>query len=444
MSKKTNILFFTLLFALCANSVFSQSNFHFENPKEIKDKLRFEFIKGLVILPVKINGVELSFLLDTGVEKTILFSLEEKDSIDLNDAVSIDLRGLGKGGSAVAFKSDNNHMEIGKAVSTDFSLFVIFDKTMNFSPRLGIPVHGIIGYDFFKNFVVEISYDNEFIKFYDPKHYDEKCRNCDTEPLFFYNNKPYLKTEVKVADQTINITLLVDSGAGDALWLFPNEKIKVPSPNFQDFLGYGLSGSVYGKRSKISFFSFGKYEFEDITTAFPDSSSVGVVKPYLLKDGLIGAEILKRFDLIIDYPDQRLLFEPNKFFDDPFYYDLSGLILQYDGMRVVREYEQVNVKEFAEYGSNKDRRNLMASYSVKFNLRPRLVIAEIRPASPAFKAGLKKGDMILRVNGKRAHQYTLTELSNLFSSEVGKRIKIKVEREGMGTLVKKFYLEKMM
>lgn len=428
-----------------ASSAFSQSDFFFENPNDSKDKLHFEFVHNLMIIPVTINGVELSFLLDTGVENTILFSLEERDSLELKSTSSINLRGLGKGEGMRAFRSKNNQVEIGKAISKNFTLYVIFNSEINLSQYLGIPVHGIIGYDFFKNFIVEVNYVREFIKFYAPLDYDEKCRNCSIAPLYFFHKNPYMKTEVVVLGDSLDLMMLIDSGASDALWLFPDDKIKVPNYYFKDFLGLGLSGSIYGKRSKIEKFSMGDYEFKNITTAFPDSTAFGVLKEHLLKDGLIGAEILKRFDLVIDYPNKQISFKPNRFFDNPFYYDMSGLVIKYRGVQVIEDFEYVPVEKMYQ-GVDPNAEPYIEQkklYKVKFRVLPQMKIIEVQPGSPAFEAGLKKGDILMRVNGKEIHHFTLAELAQLFSSEEGKRIKIKIRRDGE-EVVSRFRLEKML
>ncbi len=88
---------FILLF-IVLNSAFGYSQGSFELPKTIEREIfSFTLKSNRVIVPIKINGVELDFLLDSGVNATILFSLENKDSIQLNNAKSIKLKGLGEG-----------------------------------------------------------------------------------------------------------------------------------------------------------------------------------------------------------------------------------------------------------------------------------------------------------------------------------------------------------
>ena len=71
-----------------------------------------------------------------------------------------------------ALKSSNNTVIIGEAINLNQDLYAIIDASINFTPSLGIPIHGIIGYDVFKDFVVEINYSRNFIKLHNPLYYD--------------------------------------------------------------------------------------------------------------------------------------------------------------------------------------------------------------------------------------------------------------------------------
>ncbi|KAF5277022.1 hypothetical protein FQR65_LT16067 [Abscondita terminalis] len=68
------------------------------------------------------------------------------------------------------------------------------------------------------------------------------------------------------------------------------------------------------------------------------------------------------------------------------------------------------------------------SFQYKFVLKPSYSIAGCREDSPAYKAGLRKNDKLVTVNGKPASSYTLEQLNELFKSEEFKVIKITVTR----------------
>ena len=117
-------------------------------------KVKFQLINNLIVVPVTVNGAELSFILDSGVGSPILFNLMDQDSISINDVSEVIIKGLGDEGAIKALKSTNNVFKIGTARNWKQTLYVVLDEELNFSPRLGIPIHGIIGYDLYRIRVV--------------------------------------------------------------------------------------------------------------------------------------------------------------------------------------------------------------------------------------------------------------------------------------------------
>ena len=177
---------------ICVSNIgYSQNKFTLQTKKG-KDKIKFQLINNLIILPVEVNGVTLSFLLDTGVSRPIIFNfLNITDSLNIKNTETILLKGLGEGEPVEALKSGNNIIRIGEAIKINQELYAIFDPSLNFAPRLGVPVHGIIGYDIFKDFVVEVNYISKHITITNPEDYIYKeCKKCSRLNLEFYNNKP--------------------------------------------------------------------------------------------------------------------------------------------------------------------------------------------------------------------------------------------------------------
>jgi len=422
-----------LLFFCFTEVALSQEGFKLPNNKK-KDKIAFKLVNNLVVVPVIVNGTELSFLLDTGVNSTILFGLAEKDSLEINNARPIKLRGLGEGGSVSALKSEGNKVTIGDAVDNDHTLYVVFDMSLNFSTRMGVPIHGIMGYDFFKSFIVKTNYISSRLLIYNPDFYKKKkCKSCEEFDLTFYNKKPYITIDVSSQTKSEKLTLLVDSGSSDALWLFDEVGIIKESPKnyFDDFLGLGLSGSIYGKRSKLEKVTFQQFYLENLNVAVPDKAAIENIQFFEDRDGSIGGDILKRFTVIIDYPAKKMILKKNSNYNDPFHYNMSGLTLEHGGMVVVKDIQKVRNQtlgtdqSFETNGAVKVPVNPVYS----FFLTPSIIIAEVRENSPAAIAGLLKGDEILTVNGKPSYKYQLYELTNMFYSKEGRKITMEIERE---------------
>ena len=157
-AKIMRFIYYVIFFCASFYNVSAQGKFVLHNDKE-SDKIRFKLINNLILIPVEINGAELTFLLDSGVRKPIIFNfLNATDSLNINKPEIIYLRGLGEGEPIEAIRSRNNIVKIGDAVNVNQSVFAVFNDKLNFAPRLGVPVHGIIGYDLFKDFIVEINY----------------------------------------------------------------------------------------------------------------------------------------------------------------------------------------------------------------------------------------------------------------------------------------------
>jgi len=430
-----------ILFCILTNG-YAQTGFLLSENLE-KDKIPFKLINNLVVIPVEVNGTTLTFLLDTGVSSTIMFSLSEVDSLQLNNTETVKIRGLGDGGSISALKSKSNSLKIGKAIDNDHTVFVIYDKSLNLSTRMGIPIHGIVGFEFFKNLIVKTNYTSKKLTFYNPKTYQpKKCKKCEIFDIIFQNKKAYLNLDVTASSMSKEVTLLIDSGSSDAIWIFDDKDFidTTLKKSFDDFLGQGLSGGIFGKRSKLSKIQIGNYQLKNVKVAFPDKKSMENIKFFKDRDGSLGGDILKRFTVIYDYPNNKISLKKNGQFKTPFHYNMSGITLKHDGVVLVKDKNMTNNSDKTETSGAI---SLSLSTVYNFYLAPRFIVSEIREDSPAALAGIYKGDEIVSVNGRETHRFELYELIGLFASKAGKKIMLKVKRNGI-IFKKKFYLKEVL
>ena len=393
-------------------------------------KVKFQLINNLIVIPIEVNGSELSFVLDSGVGTPILFNLADQDSIQLNNVTEITINGLGEGDPINALKSTGNFVQLGNAKNTSQNIYVVMDAGINFSPSLGVPVHGIIGYDLFRDFVVDINYINKTIKFYDPNLYKYRTsKNTRVVDMSVIRRKAYLDAFVMInKTDEIPVKMLLDTGSSDAVWLFEDERIQLPEKHYEDFLGQGLAGNIYGKRTKINHLKIADFILSDAKAAFPDMETFTTITDFGGRNGSLGGEVIKRFNIAFDYTNKKLILTKNSNFDKLFQYNISGIDLQHAGMRYVSERiadaNGVVHKDAKSYGNVQ----IVLQGATRLSLVPEIIVSGIRQGSPAHSAGLREGDVILAVNGKRIHRYKLQEIMHMLNFKKDKKIKVLVER----------------
>ncbi|MFC0779321.1 PDZ domain-containing protein [Flavobacterium sp. HJSW_4] len=428
--KKYIVLFFGLFLPFL---LFGQGDFILEN-NATKATIPFKLINNLIFIPIKVNGVELNFLLDSGVEETILFSMDEKQEVSFNNVVKIKLRGLGSEEEIEGLKSTRNILETHGLKSSDHMVFIILDQSFNLSSHIGIPVNGIIGHKFFRNNLVEVNYQKKKIIVHAKgnKFQEKLNKQFRMVPITVEKAKPYVMTTATVNDQEIPAKLLIDIGNSDAFWVFENDKIKLPNKNFPDFLGKGFSGDIEGHRAKIDKFSIDEFDFKKPIVSFPDSASIRNVKMVPGRIGSVGGEVLKRFTLVLDYGEKKLYLKRNSKFGEPFTYNKSGITVQHNGLQWVQEtvhLETVRVASTMDELQEKDRND--NNFKYKFALKPVYEIVNVRKNSAAEKCGLQKGDIIVSINKNQPYKYSLQQINSLLKSEDDVWINMEVERNSL-------------
>lgn len=428
--KKYIVLFFGLFLPFV---LFGQGGFILENNTN-KATIPFKLINNLVFIPIKVNGVELNFLLDSGVEETILFSMEEKQEVSFNNVEKIKLRGLGSEEEIEGLKSTKNILETHGLKSNDHLVFIILDQSFNLSSHIGIPVNGIIGHKFFRNNFVEVNYQKKKIIVHarNTKFEERLHKKFKMVPITVERAKPYIMTTATVNNEEILAKLLIDIGNSDAFWVFENDKIKLPNKNFPDFLGKGFSGDIEGHRAKIDKFSIDEFDFKKPIVSFPDSASIRNVKMVPGRIGSVGGEVLKRFTLVFDYQNKKLYLKKNSKFGEPFTYNKSGITIQHNGLQWVQEtlhLETVRVATTMDELQEKDKNN--NNFKYKFALKPVYEIVNVRKNSAAEKCGLRKGDIIVSINKTQPYKYSLQQINNLLKSEEDLWINMEVERNSL-------------
>jgi hypothetical protein len=428
------IFIYFLLFIFLGQASFAQTGFQFPKSKN-KVTIPFQLINNLVIIPVNVNGVQLNFLLDTGVEDTVLFSLEATNQIQFENVEQIKIQGFGNNEPFYAYKSNNNVLSVNGMVDNNHALYLVLNQEINISIQIGTPINGILGYHFFKNHFISTNYQTKKIQFIKKSVKAEKkfVKRYKSIPMQLYKGKPYIKAQTKTVDYlpNSNFNFLIDSGNSDAIWLLKDsdKNIVISEPNFTDFLGKGFGGDVYGKRARIESFQLGEYVFQNPLVSFPDLNSNVAFDSVMNRNGTIGSEILKRFTLVFDYEEERMFIKKNKLFSEPFNFNMSGIEIEHQGLQwISNELRELTLGQNNFFNANGDR--VFDKVKYQMELKPIYIISNVREDSPAENAGLKKEDIILKINRRNAFNYKLQDINSLLKSEEGKTITLEVERKG--------------
>ncbi|GEN77630.1 PDZ domain-containing protein [Chryseobacterium hagamense] len=412
----------------CCIFINAQNSFEVNDTQ--KTVIPFQLIANLIFIPVNIDGVDLTFLLDTGVSETSIFSLENQE-LKLPNVEKIKFSGLGGNTSIEGFRSDNNVAGIGKNfVNRSMTIYIIVDQDFNISSHVGIPVNGIIGYHFFKDHPVVIDYSSKKITIYNDENlFRKRIKKFDKIDISIEKNKPYVFADVEMTNERRRCKLLIDLGNSDPIWLFPvlMKDFIYNRPNIDDYLGRGFNGDVYGKRSRIHRLYLGKFSFEKPLTAMPDEFSIQHVNLVEDRKGSLGGDIMRRFTVAFDYANQKMYLRKNTGFNDPFHFNMSGLDFRQDGMEWSKDVVTLPARNKNAPSGGIEIINNSLQYN--FVLKPVFSVAGVRKDSPGARAGLQKEDRLISINGRKTADMTLQKILEIMKSGEGRTIEINIERK---------------
>lgn len=253
----------------------------------------------------------------------------------------------------------------------------------------GLRVDGIIGYSVLSRYIVKINFDSSYVEFW--------SQGAIRYPRGGYLMKPFISTlpvtTARVRDEGMaNTRFLFDMGAGlnmllgndfvkDSALLHHRRKLWVKQAE-------GLGGTIDMHMTVIKEVKLGPYRFRNVPIyLFEDEFNI-TSYPYM--GGLIGNDLLRRFNIILNYARRDFYLLPNKHFNDDFDYSYTGIELYYANGRVV--------------------------------------LGDVANGSPAEQAGLKEGDVVIAVNRN------FTQSLQAFKAELQgnrERIKMIVLRNGV-------------
>jgi hypothetical protein len=322
--------------------------------------IRFRVLNGGIILGKVRMGAfpdSLSFIFDTGCGGISLDS-STAERLKLVPRVSPNtIRGIA--GSRQQRLLDDMSLHLG-ALTMDSLLMQVSNYDI-LTSIYGEQIDGIVGYSFFSRYVVRVDYDSSKIDVYSngPVKYPEGGFLLRPQVV----GLPMLEGQLRDG-RDINSRFYFDTGAGlcllfsshftsDSAVFGPKKKKPVLAE------GAGLGGKKEMQLTTLKTFTLGPFHFRQIPTYIFDDSYDVTNYPQL--GGLIGNDLLRRFNLILNYARSEIYILPNSAFNQPFDYSYSGVSI-----------------------------GLIAG---------RIMVTDVMKDSPAESAGFREGDVIWAING---------------------------------------------
>jgi PDZ domain/Aspartyl protease len=348
------------------------------------------FTGGVVVVKAQLVGYPdtLNFIMDTGSGG---ISLDSTTCIRMNiTPILTDKLISGIGGVRRLSYVNNQSLLLGK-IRVDSLNFHVSDYDI-LSSVYGDRIDGIIGYSFYTRYIVKIDYDSNEMYVYSKGNFKYPRGGFTLKPAF--SNLPVEGAVVRDIRE-VNARFYFDTGAGLCLLLNSDfirdsailnlEKKPLPTQ------AQGMGGKANMQVTTMKEFKLGPYRFRNIPThIFEDVYNV-TSYPYLA--GLIGNDVLRRFNIILNYDKRIFYLTPNSHFRDPFDYSYTGLGL----------------------------------YWVEGEIR----VGDVMKDSPAEKAGFKVDDVVISVNENMSQNL---QLYKSMLQNTGDKVRIVVNRSPTGTV----------
>ena len=378
------LLYSVLLTLVCVNALAQEE---FVEPSRFLTKFSFVQMTGGVII---LRGLfdkfpdTLNFILDTGSGGISLDSTTV-DYFKLKGTPSNrTIRGIGGIRNVSFLNARKLHLP---GLTIDSLNFHINDYSI-LTAVYGEKIDGIIGYSVLNRYILKIDYDSSRLEFWTKGSYKYPHGGFLLKPII--NTTPVQTLRVRDG-KTVTARFLYDMGAGLNMMLstdfLKDSSLLDRKRKLYPKEAEGLGGKVDMAMTVIKEVKLGPYRFRNVPVyVFNDSFNV-TSYPFLA--GLIGNDILRRFNVILNYDKRDIYLTPNSHYNEQFDYSYTGIELYYvDG---------------------------------------KVIIGDVAKESPGEKAGLKEGDVVFAVNknfSQNLQQYKAA------IQNTGDRLQIIIQRDG--------------
>jgi hypothetical protein len=346
----------------------------------------FELVDNHVALNVTLNGKgPFRFLFDSGGSNIVDSDIAKQ--LRLGSSGNATSSGVGAATEAVQFATVDA-LGVGEATLRD-QVFAVAPVHAGFGISSGKPVDGLIGFEVLARFRTTFDYAKNQVVLRTPPAVSPGTIVSPAGtvvPLTFNGQHPMIACVIA----GVPTSCVLDTGSRLALsvlspFLAAHPAVVPAGATALGANGFGVGGASLGRLGRTTLQIAG-YTIPDIVADLSAQTRGSFADPFY--GGNVGAGVLKRFTVTFDYANQTVTFVPNAAFAERETYDRSGMFLITQGGKIV--------------------------------------IADVRPGTPAAQAGLVRGDVITTVAGKKTAALGLAAIRDQFRAAAGTTVQLGV------------------
>ncbi len=326
------------------------------------------------------DSLQGNFVFDTGADGIYLDSLYlERTKLPLEKVMNAVIGGAGTNKQQIKVLNYPIKFHCG-SLSHSFS----YTPILQLKPILGKDADGIVGYEYLRKYIVEFCYEKQSVRILPPDSL-AGLTGFEKIPMVERKNRLYVTLGVSIdGKENISGEFLVDLGSGGSVTFTSHASKKYPVfstiektvTSYTDWGGVGGGGSDVSFRS--AFVTLGSFQIrEPLLNYSLNESGALSSKDYI---GLLGNDMLERFDVIFDFPNKILYIKPNKDFNKK--------------------------DELAKNGFG---------YVDRTDICDGFIVRSLYAGQNAEKAGVKIGDIITQLDGRPVKGMTKKEVKRIFN-----------------------------
>jgi hypothetical protein len=268
-----------------------RTNSGFYMPDDVGEvSMPYKTYKNLILLPVIINDtIEVNLILDTGCRNLVLFGKRFRDLLKMEPGKKVQFSGLGNGNPVYGSLSLKNKVSISEVIGEKIPVVVVADR--NVFGR-SFHIHGVIGYDIFIKFEIELNPKEKIITFR-PAFSSQLAADYEHVPIRIEDSRPILDSRIGLKSNIFPCQLMIDTGSSLGLLVKTTDINKIDARMEEKELGWGFNGPITGFEANAEYLEFTGF----LIVSLPAS----IVQSPWHNYASIGMDILKNYSMVLNY-----------------------------------------------------------------------------------------------------------------------------------------------